>query len=595
MSTAEAPPIPATVERAQMPSVTTGVWRRRALIGLLFFGLALVMIRPDPRSLGDSFPDLADPVLNSWTLSWSAHAIVTDPLHLFDANIFWPHGNTLAYTDSDLVLLPPFAMLRLFGASEALAFNLISLGLLILALGAAYSLAHWFTSRTDAAIIGAVGYAFGAYTFAHSGHINMLLLGFLPAGFLALFRLLEERTIRRGVLFGLVNLAILLGSLYYAAIYAVCLVIILVGYLVARRFRLGRGIVRPLVVAGVITILALPFLWPYYALDQKRPEFPEWGLKAADFVTPAPGSYLYDSLDEKAQARFARTEHTFFPGFTTYALGVLGLGAVVWGSVRRRGSRRHPPDGEGGMRVDRRLYLWLLLAAATASVVLALGPEVSSVTMPFSVLHDSVPGFSGIRVAARFAVPGLLALAVLASVGFAAASRRLRPRWASIGAIAIGGFLMLELAAPRSLDRLPTDHATVAVYEALAQKPAGAVVELPAVLFNPDPQRALDIAFVEAPRMLYATRDWKPRFNGYSGDWPESYFADAIALNSFPSPEALATMRRLKIRYAILHLGLAQGIAQFSEEQADAVVRGLPQGAIAERHGDAWLVDLPRE
>lgn len=210
--------------------------------------------------------------------------------------------------------------------------------------------------------------------------------------------------------------------------------------------------------------------------------------------------------------------------------------------------------------------------------------------MPFRLFYDHVPGFDGIRVASRLAVAGLLALAVLGALGFGVITRSLRNTAVVVVATAaVTGFVLLELAAPITHGDLPTDHARVAVYEALKRKPAGAVAELPvadAALGGPP------WAFVEAPRMIYATIDWKPRFNGYSGDFPDQYLADRQLLNAFPAPDALAAARRLRIRYVVLHLGSTGGFPQLSDDAAAAIIRDLPAGARAERRGRAWLVDL---
>ncbi|HKA92738.1 MAG TPA: hypothetical protein VKE97_02975 [Acidimicrobiia bacterium] len=569
-------------------------WRRRLLVGALFVALVLVMIRPTPGSLGEPFVDLGDPLLLRWSLSWSAHTIFRDPLHLFDANIFWPHASSLAYTDSLLVLVPPFLLLRVLGASQQVAFNLVVLGLYVVALAGTYSLARWLTGRTGPAIVAAIAFTFGGYSLAHISHAQLLLLGLFPVGFLLLFRLLDERTTTNAVLFGLVNVAVLLGALYYAAIYVVCVAVIVAGYLVARKLRPGAGLVRGLVIAGSITLLAVPFLWPYFSLGRTRPLVPEWGLKPVDLVTPAFGSYLYGGLDAHAATRPARVEHTFFAGFAMFVLGAIGLAALiaVTVTVRRRRAPAPPPDGPAPVvPAGRTLYVWLLVAAAAVSVVLALGPEVAGVTMPFRFFHDHVPGFAGIRVASRLAVPGLLALAVLAALGFGVLTRRWRhPTVTAVATVVVAGFVLLELAAPITHVRLPTDHATVAAYEALEHEPDGAVVELPI----PDPAISAGPAwaFVEAPRMVYSTDDWKPRFNGYSGDFPDEYVNDLRQLNAFPAPDALAAARRLRIRYVILHLGSTGGFPQLGDDAAAAMIRDLPPGARAERRGRAWLVDL---
>jgi hypothetical protein len=551
------------------------------------------MLRPWPDQLANSFPDLGDPLLVSWAFSWTTHAVVTSPLHLFDANIFWPHEYALAYTETPFVLVPAFALFRAFGASEALAFNLLTLGLFAFTLSATYSLARWFTGRTDAAVISAIGYAFSAYALAHIVHLNLLLLGLFPMAFLCLFRLLEERTIGRAVLWGLVNVIVLLGSLYYAAIYAVCALVILAGYVVVRRFHPGPGLVRALLIAGAITVVAAPFLWPYFSLGQTRPLIPESGITAEEFVTPAPGSLLYGGLEASESDRPEGVEHTFFPGFATLVLGAVGFGALVAFTVKRERKRSKDPGSESfGLRGERLLYLWLLLAGSAVAMLLALGPELGGVTMPLELLHEHVPGFRAIRVASRFAVPALLSLALLAAVGFAVIIRRWRHPVAALAAVAVGGFLLLELSASLPHTTLPTDDATLAVYRALDRKPDGAVVELPIVIPVPGGK---EWALVEAPRMVYSAHDWKPRFNGYSGGGPDDYLANAGQLNTFPSRVALAAMRRLDIRYAVLHVGPFEGAPQFTEEQADAVIRELPPGTRVERHRDDWLVELPRE
>jgi hypothetical protein len=595
MTALDAAPRPTPTEdetRAAQPTERSP-WYRRALILLLFAALVVLMLRPTPHTLSNTFsPDLGDPALLTWVLSWDGHALFTDPFHLFDANIYWPHDQTLAYTDSVVVLAPAFGFVRVLGASEVLAFNITLLGLVLLAAVASYSLTRWIIGRTDASILAGIAFAFSAYTFGHIGHLQLLLLGLFPIGFLVLFRCLEERTIRWSVALGATNVAFILGALTYAAVFAVCTIVIVIGYLVAHRFRPGRDLVRPFLIVGAITVIALPFLWPYYDLGVSRAFIPDPGLKAADIVTPAPGSFLYGSLDGAAASRASRGEHTFFPGFATIALGTLGLTALVLLTVKRR---RMSPDERNRehacVPADRLLYLWLLVAAGVASVVLAVGPEAMGVTMPFQIMRDHVPGLDTLRVASRLAVPGLLVMAVLAAVGFASIIRRWRSSIAVLATVVVGGFLLLELAAPLERVDLPTDDATLAVYEALDDKADGAVVELPVIV----PQEVRDEwALVEAPRMVYATRDWNPRYNGYSGGLPGSYFVDTPVLNTFPSPAALEVMRRLHIRYAVLHLGTTAGVPQYSEQQAESMLAALPPDAHVERHGNSWLVDLNR-
>ncbi len=581
-------------------------WRRRALLGALFLGLTLLMLRPTWHSLDHTVPDLGDPVLYIWTLSWGAHAIVTQPLHLFDANIFWPHPLTLAYSDNLLVLVPPFALVRLVGGSWALALNLLILGLLVASQASTYLLAHWLTGRRDAAVVAAVAFTFSSFLFVHFGHTQLLLLGLFPLCFYLLFRALEERSLGWSALLGAANVAMLTGSLYYAAIYAVCVVVIVAGWVVLHRHDLSRRLVSCGLVAGVITLLAVPTLVPYAQLNQERALGPQSGLRPADLITVSPGSVLYPPLDHAAKHRGGRTEHTFFPGFSTMLLAFVGVGALV-ASRRRRTVDRAPPPGALGAttvpapgaatsrRVDdpivagRREYVWLLIAAGAVSVVIALGPQVHGITMPFRLLHDHLPGFQNLRAISRPAMPTMLTGAILAAVGFSWLTRTLRPRPAALLAAGVAAFMLLEFAAPVHRAVLPTDPATLAVYHELARRPPGAVAELP-MAGSVSPTH--EWPFVEAPRMAYGTIDWHDRVNGYSGSAPADYLSNLAALNSFPSPRAVSTARRLKVRYVVLHTGRFAGYQQYTDAGTRAVIAGLPRGAHAARYGNSWLVDL---
>src|SRR6266566_3758905 len=47
--------------------------------------------------------DNGDGKLSIWNVAWVARTLVVDPLHVFDANIFYPHRGTLAYSEANLL------------------------------------------------------------------------------------------------------------------------------------------------------------------------------------------------------------------------------------------------------------------------------------------------------------------------------------------------------------------------------------------------------------------------------------------------------------------------------------------------------------
>jgi hypothetical protein len=44
-----------------------------------------------------------DGLYSIWNVAWVARTIVTHPLSLFDANIFYPHRDALAYSEANIV------------------------------------------------------------------------------------------------------------------------------------------------------------------------------------------------------------------------------------------------------------------------------------------------------------------------------------------------------------------------------------------------------------------------------------------------------------------------------------------------------------
>ena len=170
---------------------------------------------------------------------------------------------------------------------------------------------------------------------------------------------------------------------------------------------------------------------------------------------------------------------------------------------------------------------------------LSLGPRPTSGTVNLSafglygVLYDHVPGFTGVRVPARYAMIAGLFLAGLAGLGVreflgGRGDKPNPPRWRLAVVAAVGVLVLLEGAGiPMEINRTwagneATPPARVfrsaeapAVYARVAALPDGsAVTEFP---FG-DP--AWEIRYV-----YYAAAHWKPITNGYSGSFPPDYQA----------------------------------------------------------------------
>ena len=566
--------------------------RHWTVVTAFFLVITLIMLRPDPGQLTTHIPaipqsqtappDAGDSALGIWILLWGSHALLTAPLRFFDANIFWPYAHTLLYAEVLLPLVPVFGLLHLVSDSWAFSLSVLSILLVLVNLLATYALTRRITGRTDAAVLGALAFAFSSYVLSKWGYVQLQTVGLLPLGLLLLLRLLDRPSMRRAALLGVVSALVDLSAVYNGAIYAVSVVVIVVAFIVTQRRQLDPWLIPCLAVAGGLAlVLVAPVAIEYLQLQNqpafRRPLSGEVLLHLNYFFRPAQGNYLWHwiglSSGPDSESR------GFFPGLSITLLAAAGAIALV-----RRALSHHGEDT--GDAVARR-ELGLVILAGLAAFILALGPTIFGIPAPYRFFHEHVPGFAGIRAPARFGVVTLLSIAVLAAYGYARLAERIRSRRLQfLLPIAVGALILGELASPVPWAALPTDAATLAPYHALAHRPPGAVVELPVEAAFPAVQ------FVGGPRMVYSTIDWHPRLNGYSGFFPTTLGSDARVLTGFPNPASLDLLRERQIRYVILHVGYESGFPVIPPAQAAAMVAALPRGATAEQVGSAWLIDL---
>jgi hypothetical protein len=559
-----------------------------ALAGL-FTALAVGMVRPTRL---DSFREnLGDPALVTWIIAWPGRALVTNPTRLFQAPLYWPNADTYGYSDVLLTQSGPYW--AFYGLTRSWTVSVICVGLLfsVLAETGAYLLAHRITGRRDAALVAAVSFAFSAYALGPWASPQLTSIGLVALALVALLRVFEAPSPLRGLVLAVASLAVFYGSLYYGALWFLlmgiaCAVVVL--HRLVRRHGSSVRLVVSLGLAAVLTgICVAPTAITLFRLQRDlnltRSVTTEYDLLPGDLLRPAEGSYAWPRLLKRPIVPSVY-EHRFFPGAVAIALGTLGL---VWVIVTLARRRALAPEGRPRAGTD----LGIVVAMGVAAFALAKGASGLGPLSPWRFVHDNVPGFSGIRATARLAVPAMLAGSVLAAVGYAAIARRWLQsrRLAGVAITAVVLLMCWVLAAPGRWAKLDTSAATLSVYRTLAEKPPGAVLELPML----DPAGADGAwAYVESPRLLYSTLDWHPRVNGYSGYAPPTYGEDVAAYATFPQPAAIDRLRSTRVRYVVVHIGLENGHPAFTEEQAAAIMAGLPPEATWQREDTAFLIDL---
>src|SRR5208282_3085796 len=137
-------------------------------------------------------PDLGDPVRTAWEIAWVGHAMLHDPLHLFDSNAFYPHPLSLAFSDS-LLGYGPAAFFGSGTVAALVRYNLLFLFAWSLCFVGAYLLARELGVGRLAGAAAGAAFAYAPYRVTEAGHLHVISSGGIA---LALFLLL--RGYRRG-------------------------------------------------------------------------------------------------------------------------------------------------------------------------------------------------------------------------------------------------------------------------------------------------------------------------------------------------------------------------------------------------------------
>ena len=349
----------------------------------------------------------ADVITTVWILNWVLHALVTQPLHVFDANIFYPtplagaRQEILFATD---ILGAPGALL----GNPVLAHQTALLLCLVLTFwAAAYVVARW-TGSLVGGIVAGILLTVSPFHQGQIFHLQSLGTAYLPLVVLGIERFGATGRPRWAALVGIALAMQTLSGQYLGYMAMVVAAVAGVVCVVAGRpderplRRLGRDVLWLAGAAAFAGLMTLPFAIPYFRLSQTGdiPDFSHaWTNKLYFLVR-----YLPWYPDQSATISLA-----------AWLLVLGGIAALLW-------------NGREG-----RVRAVMLVAIGWAGALASLG-ERRDVLNLWGALAAVVPGFGSMREPIRFTLVPYLAVALLGGCCAAAVVRRL-PRLGTVAAL----------------------------------------------------------------------------------------------------------------------------------------------------------------
>jgi hypothetical protein len=593
--------------------------RHGARVALLYAALFLIMGYPLPFHAGSmALPGDPDTDLFMWTFAWNTHAMVNQPFALFDANIYYPHRQTLAFSEN-LIGNTIFAAPVIWTTGNyVLALNAVAFASVVLCGLGAWLLARRLGAGPHGAILAGLVFAYSPARFLRFGQLHLTTIQWIPFSLAFLHSYLDtgrRRDLRLAVAFFTLQV---LASGHGATFLAVAIACIL-AYRVALGEPLAPGRrMRDLGVPGLVLLapallILVPYRYVQLEMGLRRTLDTDWGAAPESFVA-SPAIFHLWLLSKFPDAQVVeRASAWLFPGFLPLAFAAVALAGGRWLASRPISWRfaaarileiaivvsllvslRFALFGPIRLRLGEMMLFtardpvrgWIVLAV---SLALRLALE-----RPLEVSWARLRAW-GARLrdrarAARTSPVACYGMLLLVSFLFAVGPPlgiwpwvyhlpgfnfiRVPSRFVLLGVLALAilvafGFERLTCRfAPRTRGLAAMAVGALILLEFLTI-PLPAIqpvrVQIPAadrwLASEPKPFVVAELPTntnerLQSTYMLHSTAHWQRTVNGHSGVRTMLHYELYDRLSTFPDDESLAALAALDVTYVVIHLGL---------------------------------------
>ena len=533
----------------------------RTFLGLFFgiLGVALLFKEviaafPDPVA----WADYTDAPLIYWIVNWGYHVLfeLRQPLSFWNANSFYPHQLTLAYSDSILSIQLFFAPLRFLGVNPLMALYLSLGGVCILGfLLTQYGLYRLNIFSTAEVIFIAFAAHFGLSMVVFFVHYQLFGFQIAPAFFIFFYLYLRDYQLKDllitlslyvfGVLFAM-YLAPMLFTI--ALISGIPLVLIRLRKRKPIKYIQDIGLRGPLIAAGSAFILYWIQFRPYLEVGNNFPahSLAEKRVYSANLSSLITGiSFFSKWYSSYAKDIYGAWEYEYFPGLVLLGLSVLFVMLLFIYILRKKKN--------SFAELDPNLLLYLSIVFIS-SIVLSWGPLYKpdhTIKLPYYYLSKIILGLNSVRAPGRFGMFIGLPLGV-----FAVYSLRLlidNKKWRQVVASFFLCLLMVESLT--AFPAYPFQLDPEGVYSSISQEiPSGTpLIELPV-----SGKDSIESARIASEQLKESTFYWGWLVTGYGGqttpEFQELLNLDKDVQNDDSSPQVIITFaEKYKIHYLLIH------------------------------------------
>lgn len=546
-------PQPFTVQKWYMPNFMQTLRKKyihHFLTTVLFFLFSIYITFPLIFNLSNLSTGQGDELVMAWIHNWVIHALLTNPLTLFEANLYYPNHNTLAFAES-LIFTSILALPIVVATGEPLiAVNFTLISSLTLLGFSMYLLAYYVTRNYMASLLSGVLVIFSPAVLDFTTHLQILAVEWIPLAILAFLHFMKTKKTRFLVISMLFFLFQIYNSFMPGYFILFSLLIIFIYNLIYNKKQSIKLITKKNILTILLTLfLVLPVITPYFIVSK------EFGvtrdIRDAIHFAVQPEDLLYAS----DRSRFAGILHAlpfnqtsqnneFKAAYIGLVFSLLAIIAVVYCIKTFK---------------KRNIFINSFVTIAITGLILSLGPflhlgrqtihEPFPLPLPYALFYYIMPGFQGFRNSARWEMLFILAIAIAIALVLTLLLKKVSNKKKFIIYLLLLLFTIAEFSFPLRFVSIPQKKDFPKVDYWLTSTPNDSVVlHMPIYNWGSWPFTQNEIW-----REYYSTIHFRKMVNGYTSFSPPKWQEFIRTMDDeFPNENSLKEIKDLGIDYIIV-------------------------------------------
>ncbi|MEK7502611.1 MAG: hypothetical protein AAB609_03730 [Patescibacteria group bacterium] len=518
---------------------------------LIFLTASLYITFPLVFHLGSLATGLGDELVIAWIQNWVIHSLTTNPFSLFEANIYYPFHNSLAFSDlfltsSILSLIP----LKIIGEPIATVnFTLIS-SLAMLGFFT-YLLIYYLTKDFCISVLGGMLIIFSPAVLDKVVHLQILSIQWVPLSIL--FFIIFIRTQKtRYLIFSLISFLLQTYNSFLPGYFIAFSLFIISLYSWFYDKKKTKKLITKnniLFIALSITLI-IPIVIPYYSVSNEFAytrdirDAIHFAIQPEDLLYPGSSTRLKDYLYFLPFNQFSQNGE-FKPGYLGLVLSLLCIFALYYFI------RNFKKNG---------FYVRSFITISLLGFILSLGPvlhlgrqtihEPFPIVLPYTLFYYILPGFQGFRNSSRWEMLFIFGIVVVITLILHNLFKRYSSKRKVIIYLLLFVGIIAEFSFPMHFEKIIQRKDFPLVYSWLAITPRDTkIIELPIYNWNMWPGTQNELL-----RQYYSTSHFRKMVNGYTGFSPPPWQNLVVNISKdFPSDNITKLLKQLNIDYIVMH------------------------------------------